>query len=589
MQADEEQFTNQSQEVLIEKDGDIKKIFKATEIVTNDLPRSIEFWAEATCLNEGLDSIYKFDDSLKNYSFDACEEGEIGTHGGCGNCKMSKIKLVKTSECVNNQKKYYKFGDNNLFFEVNYFSKSDKYAEDCKYCEVKINGNNVSQKIESYCEDVSFDNDYNFDGFNDIGIKILLAQNNSSRYYLYDQKENGFIFNKELSELTNVSVDKIKKLIRSSKVAGAGNWIADYYIFKNGKFVISEKEECSEGCNCGDEIKTYDCPKKITYDKNGSIGRWVIGKDDADRRYGDGSMELMREAAQGNTENVVELIKYGAYIDASDNNGETALMWAVKNNKIDIVKILIKNGADINLKNNDNKAALDIAQVNHYEDISKELDQNVVYGNDILLRDESGMKKGNYKIDGGIVYFYNSIVKGADLDTFQVLNGYYAKDKNKVYLGDQETRYSGMSSNRLDVATFKLLNDYYAKDKSSIYVLAFDHSEEVSLLDGADIGTFEALDLYAKDKNKVYWFGRDIGADASTFQILTYGYAKDMNNVYCYDYPVCNNVISGADVKTFQVVNSDYAKDKNSVYYWGKIKEGNNPVDCTKENLSGCE
>lgn len=93
---------NQGQSSSIDSNEDIKRGFRATEIVSNNLPESIEFWTEAYCPGSGTDYDYHFDKNWNykyNYSWDyylsSCEEGETGSHGGCPTCVMSKIKLSK--------------------------------------------------------------------------------------------------------------------------------------------------------------------------------------------------------------------------------------------------------------------------------------------------------------------------------------------------------------------------------------------------------------------------------------------------------------------------------------------------------------
>ena len=59
------------------------------------------------------------------------------------------------------------------------------------------------------------------------------------------------------------------------------------------------------------------------------------------------------------------LIKAGANVNAKDNNGSTALIYATKaksGNYEGIVSVLLKAGADVNAKDNDGKTAIKLAQ-----------------------------------------------------------------------------------------------------------------------------------------------------------------------------------------------------------------------------------
>jgi ankyrin repeat protein len=57
-------------------------------------------------------------------------------------------------------------------------------------------------------------------------------------------------------------------------------------------------------------------------------------------------------------ESLAFLIEYGADVKAVDNEGRTALFYAVKNNKGGNVDLLVKNGADINARDVTGKTVL---------------------------------------------------------------------------------------------------------------------------------------------------------------------------------------------------------------------------------------
>ncbi|MDD4409568.1 MAG: hypothetical protein PHW52_02830 [Candidatus Pacebacteria bacterium] len=68
-----------------------KEKFQATEIVSDNLPDSIEFWTQANCPNS---KTYKYI-IPDGYDLQGCVAGTTGSHGGCATCRMSKIKLLK--------------------------------------------------------------------------------------------------------------------------------------------------------------------------------------------------------------------------------------------------------------------------------------------------------------------------------------------------------------------------------------------------------------------------------------------------------------------------------------------------------------
>jgi len=57
-------------------DEEAREFFQATEIVSNKLPDSIEFWTQAYCPGSGTDYDYNFDHiDVFEYSFDSCVQG----------------------------------------------------------------------------------------------------------------------------------------------------------------------------------------------------------------------------------------------------------------------------------------------------------------------------------------------------------------------------------------------------------------------------------------------------------------------------------------------------------------------------------
>lgn len=73
----------------------IKDIFRATEIISSDdvaFPWTIEFWTEASCVSGDK---YEYIAPV-GYAIESCEEGEIGSHGGCPTCIMSKVSLYQS-------------------------------------------------------------------------------------------------------------------------------------------------------------------------------------------------------------------------------------------------------------------------------------------------------------------------------------------------------------------------------------------------------------------------------------------------------------------------------------------------------------
>ena len=217
-----------------------------------------------------------------------------------------------------------------------------------------------------------------------------------------------------------------------------------------------------------------------------------------------------------------------------------------------------------------------------------------------------------YKNKDKIVYFRNNgkiyDLEGLDelngikdVDTFEVLDDEYSKDKHNIY-------YDGVTLSDVDMDTFQIIMpNYYAKDKNSVYAghkkikganpktievlnisyvkddkIVFSDFSFSNALKNADVKSFEALgQYYGKDKNNVYLMGEKIKkADVKTFQVISEEsfkhYSKDKNNVYLETY-----IIEGADPKTFEIIKEEpsYSKDKKYLYYSEK------KIDEIRDNL----
>ena len=82
---------------------------------------------------------------------------------------------------------------------------------------------------------------------------------------------------------------------------------------------------------------------------------------------------LMYAVFNGDTEIINDIAKYGNQLNEIDNDGRTALHWAVYYNKYDAVVALIELGAKDYIKDNYSLTPIDIAQYEGYEEIYKYL------------------------------------------------------------------------------------------------------------------------------------------------------------------------------------------------------------------------
>lgn len=165
-------------------------------------------------------------------------------------------------------------------------------------------------------------------------------------------------------------------------------------------------------------------------------------------------------------------------------------------------------------------------------------------------------------------------IVGADAPSFRMLNDYYARDANLVYLDGEGFKVR-------DINTYERLGDQHARDKISGYYMRAE-------IPGSDGPTFSEIDFnYARDAKHVYWSDLDTGhgthrgiertitlpgADPASFVIIKSGYAHDAGQVY-YEARVLSK-----NPTTFRVLEADYAVSDSAVYYRGEVIKGADPA-----------
>jgi DKNYY family len=143
---------------------------------------------------------------------------------------------------------------------------------------------------------------------------------------------------------------------------------------------------------------------------------------------------------------------------------------------------------------------------------------------------------------------------------------YFKKDRINDNLGKIES----------PVNSIIVLNDTYYKDQGNVYCKG-------SILEGVDYDTFQVMSYkYAKDKDNIYkncllsLFSDDSHfkvlnkIDLFSFEVLNSVYFKDKNIVIFQDRQgggIDIREINGANPESFEVINEKYSKDKNYVYF----------------------
>ena len=122
---------------------------------------------------------------------------------------------------------------------------------------------------------------------------------------------------------------------------------------------------------------------------------------------------LLNAASKGDEKGVLQALHDSAYVDATNDDGVTALMYASQKGYLNIVKILIYNHADVNAFPNNGITSLISAAIYNKPDI---LECLVLAGADINKKDANGISAllyatayGNYQIVD-MLFFY-----GADI------------------------------------------------------------------------------------------------------------------------------------------------------------------------------
>ena len=187
------------------------------------------------------------------------------------------------------------------------------------------------------------------------------------------------------------------------------------------------------------------------------------------------------------------------------------------------------------------------------------------------------------------VFYVELWLRDADAETFKVLNYTYAIDKNSVYTIMGKVKGA-------DIETFEVLDDGkyllwydrfdtpeytfygYAKDKNNVFYHDYDGAPRI--IKNADLRTFKSLNdgYYAKDKNHVYGNGKvikkaDVNSWRKISEIPNAHYSKDISRIFYAFWEI------DVDYETFEVVipenakSIEYqlAKDKEKFYRNGEI------------------
>ncbi len=161
-------------------------------------------------------------------------------------------------------------------------------------------------------------------------------------------------------------------------------------------------------------------------------------------------------------------------------------------------------------------------------------------------------ENAQYWTDGKTVFYRRYEIKGVDIDSFEQFPGSWAKDKKHCYL-------VGHRLQNADPATFEVLNFTYAKDLANVWTLG-------GRIADADAATFEVCDSGRLSLGPDFERLPD-GTKKWYEHYVPYGYGKDKNNVYHYDYSGKPNIVKKAVAASFRSLDDGYfGYDEKSVF-----------------------
>lgn len=148
--------------------------------------------------------------------------------------------------------------------------------------------------------------------------------------------------------------------------------------------------------------------------------------------------QLISAAAEGDTTTVLKLLEGGADINATNHQGDTAVMAATQKNKVDTVKALIEQGADINIRNNNMDNVLLYAGAEGLLEIVK---LAVQAGADTTITNRFGGTALIPASDRGHVDIVEELLTNSDTDVNHLNNLHWMALLEAVILGDGKENY----------------------------------------------------------------------------------------------------------------------------------------------------
>ncbi|XP_067666461.1 NAD-capped RNA hydrolase NUDT12-like isoform X1 [Haliotis asinina] len=117
---------------------------------------------------------------------------------------------------------------------------------------------------------------------------------------------------------------------------------------------------------------SFSCSRRMSGDRPASS---AVKPSNVATQYQE---QLFDSAAKGNVEHVLTLLKAAVDVDAKNDRGWTALMFAARNGQVSVIKSLLEQGSSVNILNSSGQTALDIANFWNHSDASSALSDSTV-------------------------------------------------------------------------------------------------------------------------------------------------------------------------------------------------------------------
>ncbi|MBS1650832.1 MAG: DKNYY domain-containing protein [Bacteroidetes bacterium] len=187
-----------------------------------------------------------------------------------------------------------------------------------------------------------------------------------------------------------------------------------------------------------------------------------------------------------------------------------------------------------------------------------------------------------YSLDGNWFEIGHSVVKDADVNSFEPINDYLGKDKNYIF-------YQSYTQKMVDKESFVATTNGIIKDKQHVYSIDgsdYNNQRFVPIKD-ADPNTYQKIDYtWAKDAAHYFYYNKPVKVDYPTFKIILPGAFTDKNYLYVEDIVITNTTYNGntsseisqegiaavdsfIDQNQIKIINQNYLNTAQTLYYVG--------------------